>query len=120
MNLSAYDKINGIATKSKIYVSNNYPYIVTREIKYRKYYCFVKRYEPKIENNVLFLVLLDDTPLDRSVARTRRDNYGRLKFNMSKLKDYFSLTQGKEYYLTLTLETTADDGDIYKIELKSD
>ena len=117
MNLSAYDRINGSPTKSKIYTSNNHPYIVTREIKYRKYYCFVKRYEPNIDSNVLFLVLLDDNPEDRCVSRVRRDNYGRLKFNLSQARDYINFNSSKIENIKLTLETNADDGDIYKVEL---
>ena len=120
MNLSAYDKISGSPTKSKLYMSNNYPYIVTREVKYRKYYCFVKRYDPSIETDNLFLVLLDDKPEDRQVARVRRDDYGRLKFNLSQARDIIDLVPNKKYNIGLYLETQADDGDIYRIELESD
>lgn len=120
MNLIAYDKVNGTPTKSKIYTYSGFPYIITREVKYRKYYCFVTRYEPKINDTILYLVLLDDNPPDRSVARTRRDNYGRLKFNMSILCDKYNIPQGKQVNIILSLETQADDGDIYKLELESD
>lgn len=120
MNLSAYDKISGNPTKSKLYMSNNYPYIITREVKYRKYYCFVKRYDPSIETNDLFLVLLDDKPEDRQVAKVRRDDYGRIKLNISQARDYIKINPNKSYTLNLTLETQADDGDIYRVELESD
>lgn len=120
MNLSAYDKISGSPTKSKLYMSNNYPYIITREVKYRKYYCFVKRYDPSTETDNLFLVLLDDNPEDRQVAGVRRDDYGRLKFNLSQARDIINLVPNKNVNVHLTLETQADDGDIYRIELESD
>ena len=120
MNLSAYDIIKGTPTKSKIYLHNNYPYIVTREVKKRKYYCFVKRYEPSIDDTILYLVLLDDNPPDRAVAKTRQDDYGRLKFNLSILGNIFHISQNSKLEVELTLETAADDGDIYKIEIKSD
>lgn len=117
MNLSAYDKISGSPTKSKIYMSNNYPYIVTREVKKRKYYCFVKRYDPNTEDTVLYLVLLDDNPGDRAVAKVHMDDYGRLKFNMSQARDIINLEEFKPGYIKLILESQADDGDIYRIEL---
>lgn len=120
MNLSAYDKISGTPTKSKLYISNNYPYIITREVKYRKYYCFVKRYEPSTETNNLFLVLLDDKPEDRQVAKVRRDDYGRIKFNLSQARDVIGLVPNRNINIHLTLETEADDGDIYKFEIESD
>ena len=120
MNLVAYDKVTGTPTKSKIHSYSGFPYIITREVKYRKYYCFVTRYEPTINDTILYLVLLDDNPPDRAVARTRRDNYGRLKFNMSILAGKFNIPQSKQVNISLSLETQADDGDIYKLELQSD
>ena len=120
MNLVAYDKVSGTPTKSKIHTYSGFPYIITREVKYRKYYCFVTRYEPKINDTILYLVLLDENPPDRAVARTRRDNYGRLKFNMSILAGKYNIPQGKQVNVKLSIETQADDGDIYKLELESD
>ena len=120
MNLAAYDKISGTPTKSKIHTYSGFPYIITREVKYRKYYCFVTRYESIINDTILYLVLLDDNPPDRAVAKTRRDNYGRLKFNMSILAGKYNIPQSKQVNLNLSLETQADDGDIYKLELESD
>lgn len=120
MNLAAYDKVSNTPTKSKIHTYSGFPYIITREVKYRKYYCFVTRYEPKINDTILYLVLLDDNPPDRAVARTRRDNYGRLKFNMSILAGKYNIPQSKQINISLIKETQADDGDIYKLELESD
>ena len=120
MNLVAYDKVDNNTTKSKVHTYSGFHYIVTREITYRKYYCFVTRYEPSINDTILYLVLLDDNPPDRAVSRTRRDNYGRLKFNMSILAGKYNIPQGKQVNITLTSETQADDGDIYRINLESD
>lgn len=120
MNLVAYDKVSSNPTKSKIHTYSGFPYIITREIKYRKYYCFVTRYEPTINDTILYLVLLDDNPPDRAVAKTRRDNYGRLKFNMSILAGKYNIPQSKQVNIKLSIETQADDGDIYKLELESD
>ena len=120
MNLNAYDKITTKTAKSKIYNRNGFPYIVTREVSKRKYYCFVKRYEPDINSNSLYLVLLDDIPRDRQVARVRQDDYGRFKFNLSIIKSEFDIPNDIKGYVELTLDASADDGDIYKIEFKSD
>ena len=120
MNLIAYDKVTGNPTKSKIHTYSGFHYIITREVKYRKYYCFVTRYEPTINDTILYLVLLDENPSDRAVARTRRDNYGRLKFNMSILAGKYNIPQDKQFNIKLSIETQADDGDIYKLELESD
>ena len=119
MNLAAYDRISGTPIKSKIHTYSGFPYIITREVNYRKYYCFVTRYEPDIKETVLFLVLLDENPSDRAVAKTRRDDYGRLKFNMSILAGKYHIPQGKQLNVIITEETHADDGDIYKIEIES-
>ena len=119
MNLAAYDSITNNKSVTKVCTYSTYPYIITREVRYRKYYCYVKRYEPNLGNNVLYLVLLDDKPIDRQVCKTRLDNYGRLKFNLSSVKNIFNLNI-KQYNIKLSIETQADDGDIYKIELESD
>ena len=120
MNLAAYDKLNSNSNESKLYLSNNYPYIITREVKYRQYYCFVKRYEPSIDDSVFYLVLLDDKPSDRTVNKTRRDNYGRLKFNISTLANKNNIFKSGKVDISLSLETQADDGDIYKLDIVSD
>ena len=120
MNLAAYDKVSNTPTKSKIHTYSGFSYIITREVKYRKYYCFVTRYEPTINDTILYLVLLDDNPPDRAVAKTRRDNYGRLKFNMSIIANKCNISQSKQVNVKLSLETQADDGDIYKFEIEFD
>ena len=118
MNLAAYDNINDVKySKTKIYSCSNYPYIITREVKKRKYYCYVKRYDPNLGINILFLVLLDKKPDDRQVCKTRQDEYGRLKFNLSPAISVFNLIPNNRYDVELTLETEADDGDIYKVEI---
>ena len=120
MNLVAYDKISSTPTKSKIHTYSGFPYIITREVKYRKYYCFVTRYEPSFNDTTLYLVLLDEKPSDRTVAKTRRDNYGRLKFNMSIVGNKYNIPVDKNNKIKLILETEADDGNIYKLEFESD
>lgn len=120
MNLVAYDKIDNNSNESKLYLSNKYPYIITREVKYRQYYCFVKKYEPSIDDTIFYLVLLDDKPLDRNVSKTRKDNYGRLKFNISTLVNKNNIFKNGKINISLSLETQADDGDIYRLDIVSD
>lgn len=120
MNLAAYDKIDYVKSDSKIYIYNKHPYIVTRNVVYRKYYCFVTRYEPDVKDTSIYLVLLDDKPPDRPVAKTRRDEYGRLKFNMSIINNKLKLPQCNHFSIKITTDTHSDDGDIYKLEIESD
>ena len=117
MNLAAYDKVNDNPAKSKLCHYSKFPYIITREVKYRKYYCFVTRFEPTINDTILYLVLLDDKPSDRAVARTRRDDYGRLKFNMSIFANKYNIPKDSQIDIKISLDTHADDGDIYKLEI---
>ena len=117
MNLAAYDSIGSKSGKTKIYTCSNYPYIITSEVKKRKYYCYVKRYEPNLGATLLFLVLLDDKPDDRQVCKTRQDEYGRLKFNLSPAIEIFNLIPNHRYDVELILDTEADDGDVYKVNI---
>lgn len=121
MNLVAYDKVGTTIHKSKIYNDNKIPYIVTREVRKRKYYCYVKRYDPEKGCNVYFLVLLDDAPTDRQYCRTRMDDYGRLKFNLGPIQEIVrGKFEDKILNIVLSQETIADDGDIYRIEIEPD
>ena len=65
----------------------------------------------------MFLVLLDDKPDDRQVCKTRQDEYGRLKFNLSPAVEVFNLIPNHRYDVELTLDTEADDGDVYKVNI---
>ena len=117
MNLAAYDSITNNKSVTKVCTYSTYPYIITREVKKRKYYCYVKRYEPNLGTTLLFLVLLDDKPDDRQVCKTRQDEYGRLKFNLSPAVEVFNLIPNHRYDVELTLDTEADDGDVYKVNI---
>lgn len=116
MNLSAYDTIDSIKKKTRVYNNRTlYPYIITREVKYRPYYCYVKRYSPALDCNVYFLVLLDDRPGDRKVYHTRLDSYGRIKLSLATLLKEFNNNIIND--VSIKLDTHTDDGDIYILDM---
>ena len=118
MNLSAYDKVNNKIDKSKTWIDKRKGILISREIKRRHYYTYVKRYNSELGINEYFLVLLDDNPGDRKVYTTKQDDYGRLKFNISSIaKDSGLINFDNNTNITLLPVEHTDDGDIYKIDI---
>lgn len=118
MNLVAYDKISNRTDKTKTWIDTKKGIILSREINRRKYYTYVKRFDPQLCLTIYFLVLLDDNPGDRQVYRTKTDDYGRLKFSINPIaSEYglYNLDNGAN--ISLSHIESADDGDIYRFNL---
>ena len=62
MNLNAYDSITEKLDKNKTWIDIRRKTILSREMKYRKYTCILKRYNPKTNINSHFIALLDNPP----------------------------------------------------------
>ena len=117
MNLSAYDTISNKLNKRKTWLDNNKQVIISREVNKRPYYTFVKRYEPELNTNVFFLVLLDDKTPNSQCYITHQDDYGRLKFNVSPIWKELPFTEYIGQNIPLEYIEHTDDGDIYKIDI---
>lgn len=118
MNLNAYDVINPKINKAKTWVDVNKHQLLSREFKYRQYVTISKRYNKENNNYEYFIILLDDYPQNRPFSKTKRDNYGRIKISLNSIWQESSLS----YYnfdsnVNVDLVDSADDGDIYKLDI---
>ena len=118
MNLSAYDKVYDKVDKTTSWIDTNKRILYSKELSFRKYYTFVKRFEPEISSTVFFLVLSDNVIENTKTFRTKIDDYGRCKFNISSIYNDLSLNYLKpNFNVTITLDKHDIDGDIYKLNL---
>ena len=115
MNLAAYDTVCNKVDKTKTWIDNKHPILISREIAKRPYYAFVKRFEPDLNETQYYLVLLDDWAAETPSFNVHIDDYGRSKINMKHLvkNEHIALPYGCNIKLEHIEHT--DDGDIYKL-----
>ena len=66
MNLAAYDKVDNKIDKTKTWLDHNNKRIVSKQIKYRTYYAFGKRYNPNTDKEEFYLITSDN--IDSSLS----------------------------------------------------
>lgn len=118
MNLIAYDKIHELdRTKDWICLKNKQ--LITKTIKYRKYYTFGKIYDSIYNSYNIYLILLDERPVDRKSSITFRDDYGRLKFNLLSIWKLINESNPitSDINVELIPDTHTDDGDVYILNI---
>ena len=67
MNLAAYDKVDNKIDKTKTWLDHNNKRIVSKQIKYRTYYAFGKRYNPNTDKEEFYLITSDNIVFDRNI-----------------------------------------------------
>ena len=109
MNLIAYDKIDNKIDKTKTWLDHNNKRIVSKQIKYRTYYAFGKRYNPNTDKEEFYLIILD-----RPCYKTIRDNYNRLKYNLGSVYNDCFKEVNKDISINLILDSSQEDGEVYR------
>lgn len=118
MNLAAYDTVKHKTDKSGTWIDSKRHILLSREIVNRKYYTFVKKFDPKTNVTIYFIVLLDYKPNDKITFKTRKDDYGRLKFNVESIFYESGLYKLEDRVnVDITRVEHNDDGDIYQINV---
>ena len=118
MNLNAYDEITEKVDKTKTWIDVNKHLLLSREIKFRKYYVLSKRYNTETKVYDYYIILLDNKPIDRQSYRTKIDDYGRIKIRLYNLYN-------ESYLCFLTQDTNIsieciesdEDGDVYQLDV---
>ena len=85
INLNAYDNITNKIDKTKTWINVEKHLLISREIKFRKYYTLAKRFNPNTNNYDYFIILLDDKDNNRNCYNTKLDDYGRIKIRLNEL-----------------------------------
>lgn len=85
MNLNAYDDIKVKIDKKRTWIDVRKRALFTREIKFRKYYSLLKRFNIKT-NNYDYFVAVYDTPIENKEHKyVKKDDYGRVKILLNSI-----------------------------------
>ena len=118
MNLNAYDNVKEELNKHKTWYSPKFRRLYSREIKFRPFYKFLKRWNETIKRNDYFLAIsMYNT--DNKFYRTERDNYGRLKVNIPKelIEDSILNSIVEDTNVELKLVDNQVDGEVYQLNI---
>lgn len=116
MNLVAYDTLNTHINRKKTWIKVSKKLIISKEIKYRKYVSFGKRYDNEENKTVFFIIVLDDSPLDRAYSNTIIDDSGRIKISIKNIWNELGLCNlTNDINIGVKHTQNADDGDIYEL-----
>lgn len=118
MNLSAYDVISPKLNKTKTWINVEKYQLLSREISYRRYVTISKRFNKDCQDYEYFVILLDNSPIDRDYSKTKLDDYGRIKISLKSIWKETMLNYYKQdVNINLELIEHTDDGDIYKLDI---
>lgn len=116
MNLVAYDVLNTNINRKKTWINVSKKLILSREIKYRKYVAFGKRYDNEENKIIFFIIVLDDPPIDRPYHNLIIDDCGRRKISIKNIWDELGLYNLKnDINIGVKHTQNADDGDVYEL-----
>ena len=108
MNLVAYDNVDSITNNKRSWIDVHHKTLYTREVKYHKYVCFGKSFNPDENLTVFYIILLDDEPADRASFRTIVTTNGCIKIDLRGIWVDAGLSKVTSKYLNATLKCTAD------------
>ena len=118
INLNAYDSITNKIDKTKTWINVEKHLLISREIKFHKYYILSKRFNTKLNSYDYFIILLNDVPIDRKYYNTRIDDYGRVKIRLHELYNESDLSSlEKDVNIGIKLIEFDDDSSVYQLDI---
>lgn len=118
MNLNAYDNVKEELDKHKTWYSPKFRRLYSREIKFRMFYKFLKRWNETIKRNDYFLAIsISNT--DGKFYRAERDNYNRSKFSIPKelIGDSILNSIVEDTNVEVKLVDAQPDGEVYQLNI---
>lgn len=118
MNLNAYDNVKEELDKHKTWYSPKFRRLYSREIKFRMFYKFLKRWNEIIKRNDYFIAIsMSNT--DGKFYRAERDNYSRLKFSIPKevIEDSILNSIVEDANVEVKLVDNQPDGEVYQLNI---
>lgn len=118
MNLNAYDNITNKLDKTKTWVDIRKKQLLSRELKYRPYYCILTRYNKETNTYSYFIAILDNIPVDKNYRHTTIDDYGRVKINLRDIwnKTYLDKLESNCNIMCELVESD-EDGEVYSLDV---
>lgn len=118
MNLNAYDNVKEELDKHKTWYSPKFKRLYSREIKFRMFYKFMKRWNETIKRDNYFLAVSMNN-VDGRFSITNKDNYSRLKFSIPKevIEDSILNSIIEDTNVELKLVDNQVDGEVYQLNI---
>ena len=118
MNLNAYDNIKEELDKHKTWYSPKFRRLYSREIKFRMFYKFMKRWNETIKRYDYFLAVSMNN-VDGKFSITNKDNYGRLKVSIPKelIEDSILNSIVEDTNIDVKLVDNQVDGEVYQLNI---
>ena len=118
INLNAYDSITNKIDKTKTWINVEKHLLISREIKFHKYYTLAKRFNPELNNYEYFIILLDDKDNSRTYYNTKLDDYGRVKIRLNELYNDSDLKYlEQDCNINIKLIEHEISADIYQLDI---
>ena len=118
MNLNAYDNVKEELDKHKTWYSPKFKRLYSREIKFRMFYKFMKRWNETIKRNDYFLAISMNN-VDGRFSISNKDNYSILKFSVPKevIEDSILNSIVEDTNVELKLVDNQVDGEVYQLNI---
>lgn len=118
MNLNAYDNVKEEVDKHKTWYSPKFRRLYSREIKFRMFYKFLKRWNETIKQDDYFLAISTNNT-DSKFSISNRDNYSRLKFSVHKevIEDSILNSMTVDTNVEIKLVDAQPDGEVYQLNI---
>ena len=118
MNLNAYDNIKEELDKHKTWYSPKFRRLYSREIKFRMFYKFLKRWNETYKRDDYFLAISTSNTDDR-FSIINKDNYSRLKFSVPKevIEDSILNSMTVDTNVEVKLVDAQSDGEVYQLNI---
>lgn len=118
MNLNAYDNIKEELDKHKTWYSPKFRRLYSREIKFRMFYKFLKRWNETYKRDDYFIAI-STSNTDGKFGIANRDNYGRLKVSVPKEVIEYSILDSivEDTNIQIKLVDNQVDGEVYKLNI---
>lgn len=120
MNLNAYDNVKEQLDKYKTWYSPKFRRLYSREIKFRMFYKFVKRWNETYKRDDYFLVISSSTSnIYGNFSISNRDNYGRLKVSVPKevIEDSILNSMTVDTNVEVKIVDSQPDGEVYQLNI---
>lgn len=116
MNLIAYDEVVDKVDKTKTWLDGKTGNIFSRELAFRKYHTFIKRYNPETKSTTIYIAMLDNKSDAKVAYITRKDTYNRICLKTKLILREFGLNNvDKEVNIHLNHVEHSDNGDVYEV-----
>ena len=118
MNLNAYDNVSEKLDKHKTWYSPKFRRLYSREIKFRMFYKFMKRWNETNNRHDYFLAVSMNN-VDGKFSITNKDNYSRVKFTIPKevIEDSILNSMTVDTNVEVKLVDDQLDGEVYQLNI---